>query len=326
MQGVATSVYLLVVISIVFFAGFAASAKPPKLLLISLDGLRYDFITPTRTPALWLLARQGVFLERGVKATVHTVTASNHYSIVTGLYQESHGIIDNAFWDPALNETYDLWNFRSNKTQYERSKLAYWYKGTTPLWQTNEEAKYSTQYDSKNKRRSGSLFWPMGDCFVNNRTIFRNKTWEVYGDEFVWRKEIDTLISWFTDEKEPVNFLLYYNAQPDHIEHSSDVYGPATGSVVDQIDATMGYLFERLRATSLLDEVNIILTADHGHTNIPDKDHLILLTDYFDYNRTIVNARSIFPKPGSGVTEEEIYENLTRAQKEVRKCRFLWGE
>lgn len=308
-------IYLIIIFCILLTV--KADDVPPKLLLISLDGLRYDFISPQRTPALWLLAREGVFFERGLKVQVHTVTASNHYSIVTGLYQESHGIIDNEFWDLQRNERYDIWNFSQNATSYERSKLWFWYEGTTPLWQTNENANEGSHYSERNRRRSASLYWPMGECQINNRTIFRNLTWLIYGDEVIWKKEMDTIISWLTDETEPVNFLLYYNAQPDHIEHQSSVYGPDAALTITAIDSTMAYLFERLRTVSLLGKINIILTADHGHTNIPDKDHIIDVTNYLDYDKILVNGRSIFPKPGSNVNASEIYENLTRAQREV---------
>lgn len=35
-----------------------------------------------------------------------TVTFPNHYSLVTGLYPESHGIIGNEFYDPVLNDNF----------------------------------------------------------------------------------------------------------------------------------------------------------------------------------------------------------------------------
>jgi predicted AlkP superfamily pyrophosphatase or phosphodiesterase len=37
-----------------------------------------------------------------------STTFANHYSIITGLYPESHGIINNNFYDPVFNESFSL--------------------------------------------------------------------------------------------------------------------------------------------------------------------------------------------------------------------------
>ncbi|ELW69426.1 Ectonucleotide pyrophosphatase/phosphodiesterase family member 1 [Tupaia chinensis] len=77
-----------------------------------------------------------------------TKTFPNHYSIVTGLYPESHGIIDNKMYDPKMNAFFSL----KSKEKFNPE----WYKGE-PIWLT---AKY--QY-----LKSGTFFWPGSDVEIN---------------------------------------------------------------------------------------------------------------------------------------------------------------
>jgi len=72
---------------------------PPLLLLISLDGFRYDLLNRSTTPNLYRLADRGVRFANGVRPQYTTFTAPNHASIATGLLQQHHGIVGNSFYD-----------------------------------------------------------------------------------------------------------------------------------------------------------------------------------------------------------------------------------
>ena len=70
-----------------------------KLLLISLDGFRWDYLHRNLT-----LDNFHAFAADGVHAKwmtnqFQTKTFPNHWTMVTGLYEESHGIVANKFWD-----------------------------------------------------------------------------------------------------------------------------------------------------------------------------------------------------------------------------------
>uniref|UniRef100_A0A915KI24 AP3A hydrolase n=1 Tax=Romanomermis culicivorax TaxID=13658 RepID=A0A915KI24_ROMCU len=104
------------IILLAFHTSLSLSGAP-LVLLVSLDGLRYDFVDEHSTPNIWRLGVQGVYAPLGLKSQVMTVTTSNHHCIATGLYQESHGIVDNVFYDPLFAEFYDNWNFTQNDTR-----------------------------------------------------------------------------------------------------------------------------------------------------------------------------------------------------------------
>lgn len=120
--------------------------ETPLLLIVAYDGLRYDFLNEVLTPNLWQLAKKGVWSPNGVKNQVVTVTAPSFYTIVTGLYQENHGIIGNKFYDPVYNEFFDYWNME-NETLHSTSLHPKWYSGE-PIWQVlyNRKTIYKIEF------------------------------------------------------------------------------------------------------------------------------------------------------------------------------------
>ena len=78
----------------------------PTTILISLDGFRADFLYRNLTPTLAEFMRQGVS-PRYMMPSFPSLTFPNHFTLVTGLHPESHGIVGNTFYDPALAEEFD---------------------------------------------------------------------------------------------------------------------------------------------------------------------------------------------------------------------------
>jgi predicted AlkP superfamily pyrophosphatase or phosphodiesterase len=53
-----------------------------------------------------------LYAKRGIQNAFITNTFPNHYTIVTGLYEESHGIVANVMYDPVLNAAFDIDNMK----------------------------------------------------------------------------------------------------------------------------------------------------------------------------------------------------------------------
>jgi len=101
----------------------------PTTLLISLDGFRADFLDRALSLALTAMANSGLS-PRWLTPAFPSVTFPNHWTIATGLYPESHGIVGNSFWDPALKKEFFY-------TDSARSIQSEWWGGE-PLWVTAE--------------------------------------------------------------------------------------------------------------------------------------------------------------------------------------------
>ena len=71
------------------------------VVLISLDGFRADYITRPVATHLQAIAARGVRAERMI-TVFPSKTFPNHYSIVTGLTAEEHGVVANVMRDPVL--------------------------------------------------------------------------------------------------------------------------------------------------------------------------------------------------------------------------------
>lgn len=281
---------------------------------MSLDGFRYDFVSPVKTPNIWSLAQRGVYASKGIKVQVTTVTASNHQTMATGLHQESHGIIDNVFEDPVFKESYDLWGFGGHGKAYQGSKLSKWYAGE-PIWQTNMKI---------TGRLSGTYHWPAGDAIMNDIKKHKYKTWTDYNDKMnAWKADIDEMLNWFVKDSPPVNFVLYYNAYPDATEHRSNIYGSEVEKIIHQLDDLIGYLVAECRRIKIFEKLNLIITSDHGFVNVPSEFPGASIHNYVDNDRVKQNSNSFFALDGKESTEEEIYKNLSKAVSDGMKIK-VW--
>ena len=121
----------------------AAPAVPPGervVILVSLDGFRWDYLQKYQPTNLTRLAKEGVQAKRLIPA-FPSLTFPNHYTIVTGLWPEHHGIIGNNFYDPAFKTNYNAFNAGSSESR--------WWSGE-PIWVTA----------IKQGRTANCMFWP----------------------------------------------------------------------------------------------------------------------------------------------------------------------
>eukprot|EP00058_Branchiostoma_floridae_P023608 XP_002609098.1 hypothetical protein BRAFLDRAFT_91071 [Branchiostoma floridae] len=123
-----------------------AGYSEPPVLLISLDGFKAEYLLRNITPTIGRMARCGVHAPY-MYSQYPTVTFSNHYTIVTGLYGESSGITENNMYDPVFNTSFCL--------GCDESFVPAWWGGE-PLWNTVK----------KQGKRSGTFFWPGSDVNV----------------------------------------------------------------------------------------------------------------------------------------------------------------
>lgn len=109
-----------------------------KLLIILVDGFRHDYVARDRAALKGFprLAKGGVFAKE--VTPVHPADSyPNWYSILTGLYPESHGFVANTRWDRATGQFF----FGS---PHPNASAAHWWTGAEPLWWTAERHRIKT--------------------------------------------------------------------------------------------------------------------------------------------------------------------------------------
>ncbi|KFD55725.1 hypothetical protein M514_03473 [Trichuris suis] len=264
----------------------------PLLLLVSYDGFRWDYLRKSeRLYSFRYLIKHGVHAATGLLNNYVTLTAPNHYGIVTGLYEESHGIVDNQFYDPNLNKTFDYFS-ETNKTDPA-------FFGGEPLWILNER--------SGPARFSGCAMWVGCDVAISG---FHPTHYVPYDEHTPWESRVEHIISWFLHPEKPINFGLLYIEEPDVTGHKVGPDDPEITKVIEKLDGLTSYLLGRLYEENLLDRMNIIFTSDHGMASV-SKSNAINLDEMIKPNtyKLFGGATSVNLLPNKG-EEEEIFQSL----------------
>jgi alkaline phosphatase D len=240
-------------------SAFAQSQKP-YVVLVSLDGFRYDYAEKYQAKNI-LAIRDAGSSAKALIPCFPSVTFSNHLSIITGLYPEHHGIVMNHFYDPARNAEYS-----NSKTAPDGS----WYSGK-PLWVLAEQQKV----------KAASMFWPASDAEIEG---IRPSYWFPYDGSVPDEKRVQQVLDWLKlPEAERPHFITLYFSDVDTAGHN---YGPDSDQArqaVGVVDAMVGHLWQGIQETSL--PVDLIVVSDHGMQAVSGT---INLSDYADLSKVRV--------------------------------------
>src|SRR4029078_3450929 len=94
----------LLMLAAQWWHSFAAQVSRPPVVLISIDGLKPDYVLEAdkhglKIPNLRRLLAEGAYAD-GVTGVLPTVTYPSHATMVTGVAPATHGIIANSPFDP----------------------------------------------------------------------------------------------------------------------------------------------------------------------------------------------------------------------------------
>lgn len=226
----------------------------PYVIMLSLDGFRWNYTEDIPTPNFDKLSKEGSFSV--VQSSFPTKTFPNHYTIATGLYPDHHGIVSNSFYDPEKNEVYNI---------SDRSKVqdGYFYNGE-PIWNTAE----------KQGIKTASFFWVGSEANIQGKYP---SIWKKYNKSIPWQQRVDSVISWLIlPEKDKPHLILWYVSEPDGTGHK---YGPESNErkeMIVKLDSLIGYFLAKLDSISIGKNVNIIITSDHGMEEIRSDKFIVL--------------------------------------------------
>ena len=150
------------------------SPAPHALILISIDGFRADYLDRHITPTLATLAVDGVRAD-AMKSAFPTLTFPNHYTLVTGLYPDHHGIINNRMVDPLTGHRFVY------KDHATITDPAWW--GGEPIWVTAE----------KKGVHAATMFWPGSDVAIAG---VRPTHWRPFDGDVSPAARVDQVLDW----------------------------------------------------------------------------------------------------------------------------------
>jgi predicted AlkP superfamily pyrophosphatase or phosphodiesterase len=228
--------------------GATSGSSPTPLLLISIDAYRYDYIDRGLSPTLAMLAKTGM-QAASMQPSFPSLTFPNHYTIVTGLYPDHHGIVNNTMFDAQLGK-FSLGNRKAV------SDGRWWAEGT-PIWETADA----------HGLRTATMFWPGAEANIHDH---HPDEWMPYDCKVTLDRRVDQVLAWLDQPatQRPTFLTLYFDA----VDHAGHKYGPDTPQVNDALretDEAMTRLVQGLEQRGLFDKINLIVLADHGMASNP---------------------------------------------------------
>ncbi|MEE3330646.1 MAG: ectonucleotide pyrophosphatase/phosphodiesterase [Myxococcota bacterium] len=213
----------------------------PRVILISLDGIRHDYLDREGLPAFARLASEGAAAKR-LLPVFPSITFPTHVSLATGAYPDVHGIVGNRFWDSERGEEYDY------------SAEANWLEAE-PIWIAAERQGIP----------AAVFFWVGSETDWRGRGATHRKT--PFSSKISERKKVDQILEWFdmpTSDPDRPGLIMAYWRGTDHAAHR---HGPDSANVdeaLQQQDRELGRLLAELDARKAWSTTTLLVVSDHG--------------------------------------------------------------
>lgn len=249
-----------------------SEARAPVTILVSIDGFRDDYLGRGLTPHLSRLAAEGV--SATMRPSFPSKTFPNHWTLVTGVVPDRHGIVANGFTDTEHPDE----RFTMSSDQ------PYWWNSAEPIWVAAEKAGIPT----------ATMFWPGsnvawggtmqndGHHLVTGGT--RPHDWQQFNQSVSDRQRVDAIIDWLRRPSSTrPRFLTLYFDEVDTAGHEGGPDSPVVNAAIGSVDQAIGRLLAGL--AELGQPANLVIVADHGMAAI-SSDRVVALdrfTDPADY-------------------------------------------
>ncbi len=265
----------------------------PYVILISFDGFRWDYSHRGITPNLEEMKQDGASA-LSLRPSFPSLTFPNHYSAITGMYTENHGLIGNSIWDPFTAEKFSMSTTESK-----------WFLGEA-FWETAH----------RNGIKTASYFWPGSEMDLDYR---RPDYYKQYDHDKDYLERIDTVIYWLQlPHSERPRFITLYFHDTDSYGHEYGPNSPEVNKSIARLDSLTGELYARLQNIGMADSVNVIITSDHGMTEVSE-DRVINIADILEgYEFKFRGGGYMMNIECKDEDREEIYQTLLNNRNHYR--------
>jgi alkaline phosphatase D len=264
--------------------------KQHYVVLVSLDGFRWDYAKREGATHLLALGKQGVWAPDGMLPSYPSLTFPNHFTIVTGLYPEHHGLVANSFYDASRKARYAI-------SDPQAVTDGSWYSGT-PLWSLAESQ----------GMRTACLFWPGSEAKIAG---YQPTYYLHFDDKIDDEARIRQVLAWLhLPETDRPHFITLYYSEPDHEGHTFGPDAPETRAAELKMDGLVGKLKAELDATGL--PIDLVVVSDHGMTKVDGG--WITLDQFADLTGFETSGSLLY-----GKTEEDrarVYTQLKKASSQ----------
>ncbi len=257
------------------------------VLLISIDGMPADLLGTGAVPTLDDFATDGV-RAAWMTPSYPTLTFPNHYTLVTGLRPDHHGIVHNNMIDATLGRYV---------SKDESAKDGRWWGGE-PIWATLQ----------KQGGIAATMFWPGSEARIAGEEPRYRRAFDMRVPP---EARADQILAWLDlpPKRRPQLLTLYFE-QYDVASHLDGGRSERAMGALRRIDDAIARVRDGLRERGLLARTDLIVVSDHGMADVP-LDQRVWLEDVLDpalyeteWWGTMLGLR---PNPGQRETVERVF-------------------
>ncbi|CAG2104666.1 unnamed protein product, partial [Medioppia subpectinata] len=227
-----------------------------KLLIILVDGFRWDYVSREKTLKGFPRIAQNGVSAKYVNPIFPANSYPNWYSITTGRYAETHGMIENYMYDSKTGDHFFM-------SPHPNASHTHWWTQSEPLWITAE----------KQGVRTAMFDWDGCQVSFNGTKVTTCDPYHSVSDD-IQKADNETrnygqkILDEFAADKYRLVFLYH-----EIVDHTGHGYGPNSAKISEAIrgiDEILNDLYDSLEKRKLDKEVNVVIVSDHGMTQIND--------------------------------------------------------
>ncbi len=224
------------------FAMPAAWAGAPLVILMSWDGMRWDYPDRAPFPGLTRMQTDGLRAKKLV-AGWPSSTFPGHVTLATGAWADGHGIVDNEF----LDRKRGLFRYSSDASWLEAE----------PLWIAAE----------RQGIRAATYYWVGSETDWHGQ--HQNYRVAPFNPDTPESVKVDQMLAWIDlpADQRPGLIMAYWHGA-DTVGHRR---GPDSAEIDKQInnqDVQLVRLLDGIDARHLWNDTTVLLVSDHGMTSL----------------------------------------------------------
>ena len=220
-------------------AAVVSAAKPKRVVILALDGVRVDGLAEASTPNLDALFASGA-ASYTTRDQMPSVTLPNFTSHLTGSGPEQHGVVNNR-WKP------DNMLIRPVITDDDG-----YYPGVFKVLKENvKDIKTGFYWNWK------ALINPHNRKYIDEAS-FLKKEWDEYEPNY------DKCFEFLKANRKYPTFVFMYNVTSDHAGHKFGWMTPEYISALENCDKLIGRFLGKLKDEGLYDGTHFFFITDHG--------------------------------------------------------------
>ena len=256
------------------------------VIVISLDGLRFDYLERTETEAFSYITKAGARASSLVPV-YQSSTFPTHVTMATGVTPDLHGILHNSFYD-------------KERGSFSYSPDASWIQ-SEPVWSIVENQDIKT----------ATYFWVGSETDWRETSISYSKA--PFNGRISEKEKLDQILEWLDMDIDlrPRLIMSWWHGT-DSVAHQKGATHPDVFKQLNKQDKILFQLIEEISLRNIWNKVTLLVVSDHGMSDVSNFINL----------KEILKLNSIKARISTGPAVAHIFlENKEDLKKTISSLR-----